>query len=153
MPAAQMKLLPYARLQGNSATAVASLPGAPSPGRQGAVPHKIAKARHTVPGLGDATANQEVVKPVDLGPVCSGCKHAFTVPVHSIASSGTKVKRKSKKAAHSAAFLYDFARKAAQYVCRLPMDKAYNAMYQTTQPLYHCAARLSIQNTKKAAPS
>lgn len=25
-------------------------------------------------------------------------------------------------------FLYDFARKAAQYVCRLPMDRAYNAM-------------------------
>ena len=110
-------------------TASFPLPGAPSPGRQGALPVKKQKPGTNVPGLGDATANQEVVSPL-IAVVCAVDLNVspFKVPAHSIASSSTNVKHKSKKAALCAAFLYDFARKAAQYVCRLPMDRAYNAM-------------------------
>ena len=77
--------------------------------------------------------------------MCSGCKPAVYTPAHSIASFGTKVKHKSKKAALCAAFLYDFARKAAQYVCRLPMDKAYIAMTMTVANIAH---RSTLVNTK-----
>ena len=50
-----------------------------------------------MPALGDATANQEVVKPVDLGPVCSGLLNVrLTTLVHSIALSEQKVKHKYK---------------------------------------------------------
>lgn len=87
-------------------TACFPLPGAPSPGRQGKRSWRIAKGRHNVPALGDATANQEVISPL-ISVMCAvDVYSSIRIPTHSIASSGTNVKHKSKKAALCAAFLF-----------------------------------------------
>ena len=138
-------LLPCARYAKEFRSCGSVPAGGALAGRAGWFPHKIAKARHNVPGLSDDAANQEVISPL-IAVVCAAfVKHAFNHPAHSIASSKQKVKHKSKKAALCAAFLYDFARKAAQYVCRLPMDKAYIAMTMIVNNIAH---RSTLVNTK-----
>ena len=96
VPAAQMKLLPCARLQGEFRSCGSVPAGGVLAARAGSFTGEKAKARHNVPGLGDATANQEVVSPL-IAVVCAVDLNVspFKVPAHSIALAGAKVKQKS----------------------------------------------------------